>query len=177
MEGKNRSPGLLVPFEPEDLEEFKTWLIPEEIHRNLYMLYYPMSLSSIQNWYEKEKANNAHIFKYADNGIAMTGIGLVHNIHPKNRCAEISLIVNPKHHGKGYSLIIGKALLRFSFDTLNLRKIICHTGEFNKAIIANAENMNSTREGVYREEFYSGGKYYDIYRYALFEHEYRNLQI
>lgn len=164
--------GNIVPFEPDDLFELKKWLINEEVHKNLYVLYHPMAISELRHWYEMEKSNGTHIFKNTDRKEQMTGMGLIHYIHTKNRCAELSLIINPDFFGKGYGRNMTTYLISYSFNILNLHKVFLHTTEFNKRMISLVKSLKFSPEGIFRKELYYSGKYYDIYRFGLLDTEY-----
>ena len=160
------------PFEEEDLINLQEWLNEEAVFKNLYVMFHPMSRDQLLKWYKSEKEEKAHIYKYIDNSNIITGMGMIHYIHMKNKCAEISLMVNPQSFNMGYGKKIIQHLSGFSFQVLNLHKIFMHTAGFNKAMIALSKKLKFTLEGTYRKELYWNGSYYDIYRYGMLDEEY-----
>ncbi len=162
---------LAEPFEIENIEDLKEWLSSEDVYKNMYILYRPMNTEELVEWYENEKYNNANIFRYISED-KITGMGMVHHIHSKNRCSELSFIVNPHNAGKGFGARILDHLLRYSFHVLNLNKVFLHTAEFNKRVFSMAENRGFVLEGTFRREIYYSGKYYDTYRFGMLQDEY-----
>jgi RimJ/RimL family protein N-acetyltransferase len=164
------------PMEADDLNELRDWLCDEEVHKNLYDLYYPMSIEELEEWFDREKSDGAHLFKYIDSKDHVIGMGLLHHIHTKNMCGELSLIINPPVMGKGYGTKILDHVVRYGFHILNLRKLFLHAAEFNKRMVTLAENRGFALEGTFRKEIYYAGNYYDIYRFGMMHDEYeRNL--
>jgi len=162
------------PFEEEDIPHLQKWLVSEDVFKNLYVLYHSMCRDELTSWYKNEKKSGAHIFLYYSNDKCsdVAGIGLIHYIHTKNRCGEISVIVNPKFSGKRYGTYILKHLMHTAFDILNLHKIFLHTAEFNKKMISMIDRMKLIREATYRKELYWEGSYHDIFRYGMLVEEY-----
>jgi len=162
-----------IPMESEDLHELKKWLANEEIYKNLNLLYRPMSITELQQWFEREKSDGANIFKYINIENHICGIGLIHYIHHKNRCGELSVIINPEMSGKGYGKNIFTNLMIYSFEILNLNKIFFHTTIYNKRVFSIAESLGFVKEGVFRKEHYYSGEYHDTYRFGLLIDEYK----
>lgn len=172
---KKRMPALKIELlKVEKLGCLQQWLNSKEVHKNLYVLYRPMSCDELVSWYKKEHAAGSHMFFYSTGKTALkpAGIGLIHYIHPKNRCGELSIIINPELFGKGHGTQVLQHLMHTGFDVLNLHKIFAHTVEFNKKTISLLEKMKFVREAIYRKELYWSEKYYDIYRYGMLEEEY-----
>jgi len=164
----------LFPLEREDLSELRDWLTREEVHKNLYMMYCPMSLDDLAGWYTKEKNDGGHLFGFRFDNKKIIGMGLVHYIHDKNRCGELSIMVSPDHFGQGRGRSILLSLMGFAFDILNLHKIFLHTTCFNERMIRLIEHIGFTREAVYRKELVYAGEYHGSLRYGMLDNEYRS---
>jgi len=172
---KQQPPRLKIEsFLPEKIKYLEKWVRQKKVHKNLYMLYRPMSGPELTAWHKKEVADGSHLFFYStgENELSPAGIGLVHYIHPKNRCGELSIIINPEYFGKGYGTQVLQHLMHIAFNDLNLHKIFAHAVEFNLRSISLLEKMRFVREAVYRNELYWSDQYYDIFRYGLLEEEY-----
>ena len=172
---KKQLPGLKrEPLKVEKLGYLQQWLKNEGVHKNLYTLHRPMSLDELINWHKKEHAAGSHMFFYStgETGSEPAGIGLIHCIHSKNRCGELSIIINPELFGKGHGTQILHHLMLTGFNNLNLHKIFAHAVKFNKRSIALLEKMKFIQEAVYRKELYWSKDYFDIYRYGMLEDEY-----
>ena len=157
----------LLPLELNDLPPVRQWLCRESVYKYLYVLYHPMSMNDLEAWYKKEKDEGAHIFKYCPLPETMTGMGLVHYIHPKNRCGEISVIIDPEQQGRGHGGKLMRALFEYSFMILNLHKVFFHTTDFNGQVHSLTNHFPVHLEGTYRDELYHNGSYHNIMRYGI----------
>ncbi len=163
----------IIPFPKTDLGVLHNWLLNENVFKNLYQLHHPMCLEKLNIWFDDELANNAHIFKIVSSDVTVA-IGLLHYIHPKNRCAEISIIVDPQQQSRGIGASTLHYLLDYSFNILNLNKIFLHTTSFNDSMITLVEKIGFSKEGTFRQELYYRESYHDIFRYGILANEYNN---
>lgn len=166
-------------FTEQHLLPLQKWLADPAVHRNLYSLYRPMSTGELKRWLEHEQGTGARMFFYrttpAACADAAVGMGLVHYIHPKHGCGELSIIVNPTCSAKGFGRRILLHLMDCAFQEHDLHKIFLHCGAPNLRMISIVEKMGFVREGVYREEFTLDGTRYGTYRYGMLEGEYADL--
>jgi len=161
-------------FTGNDLAYLQRWLSFEEVHKHLYTLYRPMSMEELEAWFANEQSGGGIMFFYSDGTAAGTdaGMGLIHYIHPGNRCGELSLVVNPLCFGNGYGRQILDHLMRHSFAKLELNKIFLHCVVYNARMISLVEKLKFTREGTFRSELCWRGTFYDILRYGMLRIEY-----
>jgi len=160
-------------FEPDDLVHLQQWLNREEIYKNLYVLYHPMTHEELLSWYHKELSSGARVFMYhADHNKQPAGLGMIHYIHPKNRCGELSIIVGPEETNKGFGTRILLHLMDFAFGVLNLHKIFFHTASYNEQMLSIVTRMEFVKEATYRQELFWRGTYHDIYRFGMLAEEY-----
>lgn len=162
----------LTPLEINDLTTLSAWLCNEDVYKNLYVLYYPVPYEKLVKWYNKKIDEGDYIYKYTTDDNIMKGVGIIHYIHEKNLCGELSIIIDPQSQGQGHGTELMKLLLDFSFRILNLHKVFFHTASFNETFKAMAAKIPGIVEGTYREELYYNGKYYDILRYGVLRSEY-----
>ena len=159
------------PLEPADLQFIQQWLNDEDTYKNLYNLYRPLSLWQLQEWYEKERDDGAYLCIYHNPNEAVA-LGMIHYLHPKNRCGEICLIVSPDFRMQGYGSWILRDLERFSFCVLNLHKLFFHTASYNPTMSSLALKLGYLQEGLYRKELYYNGSYHDILRFGKLYEEF-----
>ena len=162
-------------FKEHHLIHLEKWLTNPAVHSNLYALYRPMNFSELCKWLEHEQKDNAGIFFYHTDNETAVGMGLVHYIHPKHGCGELSIIVNPECSGQGFGRRILFHLMDCAFNTCNLHKIFFHCAGPNKRMIEIAEKAGFVQEGVYREEIHLNDMWYNTYRYGMLEEEYAEL--
>jgi len=170
------APLYAVAFTEKHLACLQRWLADPDVHRNLYALYRPMSIDELTRWLEREQETDARMFFYrtSPEGCADTavGLGLVHYIHPKHGCGELSIIVNPAISGKGFGRRIMGHLMETAFNEHGLHKIFFHCAGANSRMIDIATRAGFVQEGVYREEIHLDKTWYNIYRFGMLESEY-----
>ncbi len=88
-----------------------------------------------------------------------------------NRKSEVSIILKKEFQSKGYGTEVMKTMIEFAFNKMNLYRLEAEVIEFNIASIKLLESLGFQKEGVLREAKYSGGKYWDIFRYGLLKKE------
>lgn len=166
-------------FTDQHLECLRRWLTNPAVHRNLYALYRPMNPGELERWLAREQEGNAHMFFYhtthgacADTAV---GMGLLHYIHPRHACGELSIIVNPDCSGNGFGRRILLHLMDCAFHEHGLHKIFFHCASPNRRMIDIAEKTGFSREGVYREEIHLDDTWYNTYRFGMLEGEYTAL--
>ncbi|MCL2199539.1 MAG: GNAT family N-acetyltransferase [Defluviitaleaceae bacterium] len=106
-----------------------------------------------------------------DNKLIGEGI-LLHM--PEN--PEMGWLVGKDHWQQGYGTEIGHALLKFCFQTLNLRRIIaaCHVD--NHASYKLMEKIGMRREAHFIQEKLYGDVWCDRYQYAILRDEWLIIQ-
>ncbi len=163
-------------FTAQHLPHLQKWIADPDVHRNLYALYRPMNANELQLWLAHEQTTNARMFFYrtapavcADTAV---GLGLVHYMHPKHGCGELSIIVNPACSGKGFGRRIMAHLMECAFHEHGLHKIFFHCAGPNTRMIDIAERAGFVREGIYREEIHLDDTWYNTYRFGMLASEY-----
>jgi|GEM_PF-819128 len=166
-------------FTSQHLHCLQKWLADPAVHRNLYALYRPMDPVELAHWLKREQQGDASMFFYHTNpegcADATVGMGLVHYIHPKHSCAELSIIVNPNCSRKGFGRRILLHLMECAFQEHGLHKIFFHCAGPNIRMIDLAEKTSFVCEGVFREEIHLDDIWYNTYRYGMLESEYTKL--
>lgn len=168
-----------VTFSAHHLQYLERWLVDPAVHRNLYTLYRPMNQDELTRWLEREQEDNAHMFFYCTAPGACpdtaAGLGIVHYIHPKHGCGELSIIVNPACTGKGFGRRILAHLMETAFCEHGLHKIFFHCAGPNQRMGDIARRAGFVQEGIYREEIHLDGSWYNTFRYGMLESEYAAL--
>jgi RimJ/RimL family protein N-acetyltransferase len=76
-----------------------------------------------------------------------------------NRTAEMGLLIDPEHHGKGYGSVVVRKLLKMAFEQFNLNCIFIE-------VIGSTNNWDFWlkqgffHEGLLRARYYKNGVYY-----------------
>lgn len=83
------------------------------------------------------------------------------NVTDYSRKAELAIVLGPEHQGKGYGGEAIELLLELAFCHLNLNRVHLRVSSQNARALACYERAGFTREGVLRQDSFSGGEYRD----------------
>jgi diamine N-acetyltransferase len=101
-------------------------------------------------------------------------IGLVELIEIDyiHRRAELQIIIAPHHQGKGFARPSIHKALDYSFTILNLHKIYLNVAVENKKALHLYLQCGFLEEGHLVDEFFIEGRYRDVKRMYLLQHNY-----
>ena len=159
----------LRPIEKEDIPNLERWINDEEVRRNL-TAFLPMNRADEEEWIDsisKRKGMDITlIITVKDKPIGTIGF---HKISLTDRNASLGIGIGEKSYwGKGYGTEAITLILRYAFNTLNLRKICLSVFAFNERAIACYEKCGFKEEGRLKEQRFRDGKYHDEVRMAVF---------
>lgn len=90
-------------------------------------------------------------------------------INLRNQIGEYGILMGDKNcWGKGYAKEASKAVIKFCFQTLGLRKLALGVIQDNVAAVKLYESLGFEVEGIYQMHGKYNGKYCDAIRMALF---------
>jgi [ribosomal protein S5]-alanine N-acetyltransferase len=87
--------------------------------------------------------------------------------------ADIGFELSPAHWGAGYATELAERMLAFGFGELALHRIEAHCIADNLASSRVLEKVGMQREGLLREKQRLRGCWWDVFLYAVLEHEWR----
>lgn len=87
------------------------------------------------------------------------------------RCMVGWFIGEEAMRGHGYGTDMICVLLRFCFEELGMHKVSLEVFEYNEAAVRLYERLGFVREGVFRDEAYRAGRYWNRFRYGLLREE------
>jgi [ribosomal protein S5]-alanine N-acetyltransferase len=87
--------------------------------------------------------------------------------NPDYRSASLGYCLDDAAWGHGYATEAARALLQWSFDTLNLNRVQAETDTRNAASARVLEKLNFMREGTLREDCVVNGEVSDSWVYGL----------
>ena len=97
----------------------------------------------------------------------------VDNIDLGNRRAEVGYALGREHWGQGYMHEALQALLKYCFETLDLRRLEADVDPRNKPSIQTLERLGFQREGYLRERWEVAGEIQDALFYGLLRPEWK----
>jgi len=166
----------LRAFEKEDLNgDYRKWINDPEVTHYLQVGTFPQTDDDLRTYFERSSASNNEVFfaiieKESGNHI---GNAQIYNINWIHRSALRGILIGDKNcWGKGYAFEIIQLLNTYTFDYLNLNKLISLTCAENTAVQKLNVKAGYTKEGIGRQEFYRDGKYYDRVYWGMLKSEY-----
>lgn len=100
-------------------------------------------------------------------------IGLVElvEIDHLHRRAEFLIMISPEHQRRGHARLATRLAINYAFRVLNLYKLYLLVDVDNTRAIRIYEDAGFQREGLLVDEFFSDGRYHDVVRMCLFQHQ------
>jgi RimJ/RimL family protein N-acetyltransferase len=93
-------------------------------------------------------------------------------IDQQSRKAELAIVLAPGNLEKGYGSEAMRLLLQFGFGEVNLNRIWLTVNINNLRAIHVYEKAGFTREGVFRQDRYIGGRYEDVVVMSVLREEF-----
>jgi ribosomal-protein-alanine N-acetyltransferase len=99
------------------------------------------------------------------------GTTTLFNVDLDNGRAELGYAMAHEHWGQGYMNEALQALLKYSFEVLNLRRLEADVDPRNEASIRTLERLGFQREGFLRERWHVAGEIQDAFFYGLLKRD------
>ncbi|EMC98919.1 hypothetical protein BAUCODRAFT_31191 [Baudoinia panamericana UAMH 10762] len=93
----------------------------------------------------------------------------------QHRHSEIAISLLEEFQGKGYGGEAIKWVLRWGFKFCNLHHIAINAFEWNPGAIRLYQRLGFVKQGVKREFFWFGGRYWDLVMLSMLDKEWREL--
>lgn len=103
----------------------------------------------------------------------MLGFLNLSRIDRRAASAEIGLLIDPEHWGRGYGHDALVAAVAYAFEDLRIHRLQADILSINFPSKRLFENLGFIQEGVRREAVFLSGRYLDIDVYGLLSREFR----
>ncbi len=122
---------------------------------------------------KKTESNHLGLFSVVlKSANKMIGTVELHSYQPKFK-AELGYTINPKYWGNNYAVEASKALIKWGFEALELKRIECSCYLDNVQSMRVCEKLLFTNEGIKKRGYINyKGECVDIMTYALTIDEY-----
>lgn len=155
----------LRAMEVEDMEMLREMANDPHIEHMIGGWSFPLSKQEQMNWYERaitDKNNLRFIIEIIDSNEAVGMVNLV-NIDWKNRSAFHGIkLKNDAPKGKGIGTDAVMALMRYSFEEMQLIRLDSSWVEYNEPSLALYKKCGWVIEGKKEKAKFSRGKYYSV---------------
>jgi RimJ/RimL family protein N-acetyltransferase len=165
----------LRAVEREDLARCHRWINDESLTATLAQRY-PVSLAQESDWIERATRGQdpsrlplAICLAKDDRHIGSCGLEAIDR---DNRTATLGILIGEADcRGKGFGEDAVRALCRYAFDELDLRKVRLDVSVLNPRAEKTYVRVGFRREGILRQEAFRAGKPVDMIRMGLLKGE------
>lgn len=168
---------LIREYKKNDIDDIIRVATQPEVYATTYAIPKDYSYSRAKWWVEYVKNNMKNKTSYEFGIFLKEGnryignIGLVNVNHLHNR-ADIAYYIDKDFRNNGYTTEAAKAMLRYGFEGLSLKRIGGMCMSINPASRRVMEKIGMKFEGTARSELLKDEKYYDIDHLAILDFEY-----
>lgn len=165
---------VLRPLAESDLPRIVRWINDPEVRR-LISNNYPQTEEEEKEWLKNLGKKKPHDIVFVMETVEGRPIGLMglHQIHEVNRTATTGALIGEKDcWGQGYGSDAKMQLLKYAFDTLNLRKISSSVIAFNERSYRYSLKCGYRDEAVLKEHFFREGRYWNNMLLAVFREDF-----
>lgn len=156
---------MLREFEQADLEPMRRWVTDPDTTR------YLSDTFTVPQTYEQTAQYLDGLLGGSNPGVHLVIADLMSGdylgqcdlmkITSYSRKASLAIVLGPEHQCKGYGTEAIGLLLELAFDHLNLNRVQLRVHAGNIQALRCYEKCGFVREGVLRQDMYTGGKYSD----------------
>lgn len=159
--------------EPSDLELIREMSNDPEIEEMVGGWSYPCAKQHQIEWYDRILHDNNN-FRFAiEYDCKFVGIATLTNIDIKYRSALHGIrLINQAPKGVGIGTDAVFAIMRYSFEELQLNRLYSRIISYNKASWALYQKCGWKTEGCYRQSVFKNNEYHDEYPVAILKEEY-----
>lgn len=163
----------LRAIEKEDLQQLLAWRNNTE-NRQYFREWRELNMVHQYKWFENHVMSSTSpimfsITKIEDNTLlGVCGLTYIDWVH---RIAEISIYIGDGYIDETYAPEALKLLYSYAFNTIGLHKVWMAMYEYDIKKYNLAINCGFTKEGLFREVHFEGGKWHDEYLFGKLENE------
>ena len=164
----------LRPVERDDLAHIMRWLNDPEL-RALTGDVRPMDQLGAEEYLQRlhdDKSRIWFVIVRKQDGRLIGETGLL-RMFPPWRTTDMSLIIGEADtRGKGYGREVMEIMLDFAFGAMNFNRVAIGVVGFNEQALKFYKQVGFVQEGVQRQGYYHGYRYYDFIMMSLLKQEY-----
>jgi len=163
----------LRPLKYEDWEKTIIWRNDLDFSALIMSHPFPVTEELEKEWIKsiiEDKSNRSvHLGICLKDSEELIGLTKLFNINWISRNCYFGIFLGSKEsRGKGIGKEVMELIIDYSFNKLNLRKIILEVIETNQPAINLYKKMGFTKEGELKEQVYNNEKYYGVIIMSLF---------
>lgn len=167
--------GILVRLREMRPEDSDLWLSEDQDSDAIRMLHYQMQLPAtaihaaefIDRFSHFKGKDERMVFSIESLDANLVGGINIHTVNHQSGTFQSGSRIYRQFRGKGYGLEAKLIVLRYCFHELRLNKYYCKCLETNAAIIRHLEHLGCTREGEFREQIFTDGRFLSELYYGM----------
>ena len=151
-------------IEPDDTENILRWRNNESVTQN-FVYRKILTREEHERWLDTYIASGRAVQFIIEEVDANLPIGSVYlrDIDHGHKKAEFGIFIGENAaRGKGYGKLATKMVLRYAFEEMGLNKVFLRVFSNNKDAIKCYLNAGFHQEGLFREDVFINGKFYDM---------------
>lgn len=161
----------LVEFSLEDISALVEIFNDEVVYQNTIHVPHPYAITDAEKWVNnilemRNAGKPTHIFALRLDGKLIGSLGMHPKESPFAHQAEIGYTIGKANRNKGYMTSAIGALCKYSFESLNFRKIMATVFDGNIASEKALEKNGFALEGFVKEHIFKDNKYIDCKLYG-----------
>lgn len=161
--------GRLRPVTDDDREIMRVWRNIPSVREKMYT-WHEISEDEHQQWWERTKSADCHRYFIYEYRNTPTGVVSFNNIDEGNQNASWAFYASPDAE-RGTGSRMEFLALDYAFFELKLHKLSCEVLDFNTSVIKLHKKFGFVDEGVFRQQYQRGRKFYDIHRLGMLASE------
>lgn len=162
--------GELRPMIEQDLAMVLAWRNSDRV-RSVMFHQELITAAKHREWFSnKTGAVDSTLLIFRLNSIDCGFLGL--HTEPLASRVEWGFYLSPEAK-PGAGALLGKAGMRYAFDTLSMHKLVGHVLEYNTKSLRYHEKLGFTQEGILRDHHFDGAGYVSTVCYGLLQDEWR----
>ena len=156
----------LRPLERRHLEQTLEWANDPELMRLLNRAH-TVSRNEHEQWFEviQQREDCRYFAIETVDGVHLGNVWLW-DIDPRHRRAELRIVIDLEHAGKGAGTQAISQLCDYAFERLNLHKVYAYVLAINPRARRSFEKAGFVLEGTLREDRWTGDAFSDVYLLA-----------
>lgn len=163
----------LWKLEKTDLGDHYRWANNDNLRRLVGGPPHPRSVAEIETWYQtvsNDAKQQLFSIKLAD--ASSLGWIQLFAIDQNSGSAELGIVLDEEHWGKGYGHDALVALIRYAFEDLRLHRLGAEVLAINLPSLKLFETVGFQSEGRKRESYYTSGRFLDVNILGLLSREF-----
>ena len=155
----------------DDLAMVLSWRNHAEVRRFMFDNR-EIPMDAHRSWFERNQKKDATSLLLLETDGAPQAFMNISRLEDDSPIAEWGFYAAPDA-AKGTGKLLGRLTLDFAFTRLDLHKVCGRVLSFNDRSLRFHESLGFRQEGVLRDQYYDGERFFDVINFGLLSHEWQ----